>query len=337
MLKKTKQYVLAPRLRAFVLAAVAALLASSAAAAAGPAKAPLNVVASFSILGDMVAQIGGDHIALTTIVGPNGSVHSFEPRPSDAKALAQAQLLVVNGLNFEGWLPRLQKASGFNGTEVVASRDVAVRQISETELSGIPDHKGRGKAAAQGDEAHPGQIDPHAWQSLNNGMIYARNIASALIKADPANAEGYRARAQLYISEMKKLDGEIRQALATIPAERRRVVTSHDAFGYFARDYDVQFISAMGISSDAEPSAKGLAALVKQVKAAHSPAVFLENVTNPKLIQQIARETDAAVGGNLYSDALDQPDKPAGTYLGMFKWNAGQLIYALKPAEPPKR
>jgi zinc/manganese transport system substrate-binding protein len=167
-------------------------------------------------------------------------------------------------------------------------------------------------------------------------MIYANNIASALIKADPANAEDYRARAELYISEMKKLNGEIRQALATIPMDRRQVVTSHDAFGYFARDYGVQFISAMGISSDAEPSAKGLAELINQVKATHSPAVFLENVSNPKLIKQIARETGAKVGGNLYSDALDQPDQPAGTYLGMFKWNAGQLIYALKPGEDAK-
>lgn len=336
MLKKIKQSAFARSLAALVLATVAGLLASPAAGAAAAAKAPLNVVASFSILGDMVGQIGGDHIALTTIVGPNGNVHSFEPRPSDAKALAQAQLLVVNGLNFEGWLPRLEKASGFKGTEVVASRGVAVRQLSEAELASVADSHGHGKTGGHLDEAHPGEIDPHAWQSLGNGMIYARNIASALIKADPANAEDYRARAELYISEMKKLDEEIRQVLATIPPDRRKVVTSHDAFGYFARDYGVQFISAMGISSDAEPSAKGLALLIKQVKATHSPAVFLENVSNPKLIKQIARETDAKLGGSLYSDALDQPDKPAGTYLGMFKWNAGQLIYALKPGEGAK-
>lgn len=336
MLKKIKQYALAQRLQAFVLATVAGLLASSVAVAAAPPKAPLNVVASFSILGDMVGQIGGDDIALTTIVGPNGDAHSFEPRPSDAKALAQAQLLVVNGLNFEGWLPRLEKASGFSGTEVVASKGIVARQLSEAETEGHEDGKGHAHGVGHIDEAHPGEVDPHAWQSLSNGMVYASNIASALIKADPANAEDYRARAELYISEMKKLDEKIRQTLATIPADRRHVVTSHDAFGYFARDYGVQFISAMGISSDAEPSAKGLAMLINQVKATHSPAVFLENVTNPKLIQQIARETGAKVGGSLYSDALDQPDKPAGTYLGMFKWNAGQLIYALTPEEPPK-
>lgn len=336
MLKKIKQYALAQRLQAIVLAAVAGLLTSSAVAAATPLKAPLNVVASFSILGDMVGQIGGDHIVLTTIVGPNGNAHSFEPRPSDAKALAQAQLLVVNGLNFEGWLPRLEKASGFSGTEVVASKGIVARQLSEAEIAEHTDSKGHAHAVAHLDEAHPGEVDPHAWQSLSNGMIYASNIASALIKADPANAEDYRARAELYISEMKKLDEKLRQALATIPVNRRHVVTSHDAFGYFARDYGVQFISAMGISSDAEPSAKGLALLIKQVKANRSPAVFLENVTNPKLIQQIARETGAQVGGSLYSDALDQPDKPAGTYLGMFKWNAGQLIYALKPEVPLK-
>lgn len=314
---------------------VAACLLACSAATAAPPKAPLKVVASFSILGDMVGQIGGDHIALTTIVGPNGNVHSFEPRPSDAKALSQAQLLVVNGLNFEGWLPRLEKAAGFNGTEVVASNGVVVRQLSDEDVAKHEDAKDPG-AGAYDDKAHPAEVDPHAWQSLNNGMIYARNIASALIKADPLNAEDYRARAELYISEMKKLNDEIRQALTAIPEDRRRVVVSHESFGYFARDYGVQFISAMGISSDAEPSAKGLAELIKQVKATHSPAVFLENVSNPKLINQIARETGAKVGGKLYSDALDQPDQPAGTYLGMFKWNAGQMIYALKPGEGAK-
>jgi len=320
------------RLAAVALLAMAGVVASAAAGASTVLAPPLKVVASFSILGDMVRQVGGDHISLTTIVGPNADAHSFEPRPSDAKALAEAQLLVVNGLNFEGWLPRLLKASNFKGVEVVASEGVTPRMLSAEEMADYSSehHAAHGEGH---DSAHPGAVDPHAWQSLTNGVIYVKNIAAALIKADPANAGDYRSRADVYISEMKKLDTQIRQILATIPPERRSVVTSHDAFGYFGRDYGVKFISALGISSDAEPSAAELAQLVRQVKKTHSPAVFLENVTNPKLVRQIARETGAKVGGTLYSDALAKPDEPAGTYLGMFSWNAGKLIYALKPDE----
>ena len=325
------------RLAAAALLVMVAVSAQAAAGAATVLAPPLKVVASFSILGDMVHQVGGDHIALTTIVGPNADAHSFEPRPSDAKALAEAQVLVVNGLSFEGWLPRLLKASNFKGVEVVASGGVTPRMLSAEEMADYADHHAAHDHGKGHDPAHPGAVDPHAWQSLANGIIYVKNIADALIKADPANAGDYRSRAELYISEMKKLDAQIRQALAGIPPERRSVVTSHDAFGYFGRDYGVKFISALGISSDAEPSAAELAKVVRQVRKTRSPAVFLENVTNPKLVRQIARETGAKVGGTLYSDALAKPDEPAGTYLGMFSWNAGQLIYALKPGEAKKK
>jgi zinc/manganese transport system substrate-binding protein len=307
------------------------LLMAACVLAGSPAvAAPLNVVASFSILGDMVSRIGGDHISLTTIVGPDGDAHSFEPRPSDAKALAHAQLLVVNGLNFEVWLPRLVKASGFSGVKVVASEGIVPRLLTDEEMA---EFTGRDHADEMGSGAagRHDAIDPHAWQSLSNGMIYAKNIASALIKADPKNAKDYRSRAEIYISEMKKMDEEVRQVLATIPADSRNVVTSHDSFGYFGRDYGVHFIPALGISSDAEPSAQEMARLVKLVKQSHSKVVFLENVTSPKLVEQIARETGAKVGGTLYSDALAVPDRPAGTYLGMFSWNAGRLIYAINP------
>lgn len=306
------------------------LMAACVLAGSPAAAAPLNVVASFSILGDMVSRIGGDHISLTTIVGPNGDAHSFEPRPSDAKALANAQLLVVNGLNFEVWLPRLVKASGFSGVTVVASDGIVPRLLTNEEMAEYTDQD-HADEAGSGAAGRHNAIDPHAWQSLSNGMIYAKNIASALMKADPKNAKDYRSRAEIYISEMKKMDEEVRQVLATIPADSRNVVTSHDAFGYFGRDYGVHFIPALGISSDAEPSAQEMARLVKLVKQSHSKVVFLENVTSPKLAEQIARETGAKVGGTLYSDALAAPDRPAGTYLGMFSWNAGRLIYALKP------
>lgn len=305
------------------------------AAPAGFAEAPpLRVVASFSVLGDMVKEIGGEHVALTTIVGPNGDAHSFEPTPKDAKALAQAQVLVINGLNFEGWLPRLIQASGFGGAQVVASQGVALRHLSDAERGHevLDNHAKEHTPAGAAHGAHDhGDVDPHAWQSLDNGMIYAQNIAEGLSLADPARRAYYQARAQTYIGQMKKLDAEIRQAFEAIPKDRRKVITSHDAFGYFAQAYGIQFVSVTGFSSEAEPSAKDVAAIITRARKEHISGVFIENTTNPKLVKQIARETKAKVGGTLYSDALAPADQPAATYLGMFSWNAGQLIYVLKP------
>lgn len=320
------QSCLARRLGPFL---VAALLGSTAYAAQA---APLNVVASFSILGDMVHQIGGQFISLTTVVGPDGDAHSFEPAPKNAKDLAQAQLLFVNGFGFEGWLPRLVKASGFQGTEVVVSEGVIPRPLTAHEHEGERHNADQvGARREMPDVAHQhGSIDPHAWQSLDNGMVYARNIAKALAKADPVHAAQYQARATAYIAEMEALNVAIKHDLDAIPADRRKVVTSHDAFAYFGRTYGVRFIAAVGISNDAEPSAQEVAGIIDQIKKEHIPAVFIENITSPKLMQQIARETGAKVGGTLYSDALAKPGQPAGTYLGMFKWNAGQLISALR-------
>jgi zinc/manganese transport system substrate-binding protein len=323
------------------LAALAGSLLLAAAAPAlaaepAPGAAPLRVVASFSVLGDMVQQIGGDHIALTTIVGPNGDVHDFEPRPKDSKALAQAQLLLVNGLGFETWMPRLVQASGFKGLEVVATRGITPRRLSagEQALERAEERRaGHGHEKRRQPEAAPTDVDPHAWQSLSNGLVYVQNITAGLIKADPAHAADYQSHADMYIAQIKALDAKLKQALAAIPEARRKVVTSHDAFGYFGLAYGVQFISATGISSEAEPSAREMARLIDQIKKEHVPAVFLENITNPKLIRQISRETGAKIGGELYSDALAAPDQPAGTYLGMFEWNAGKLIYALGPQQ----
>lgn len=308
---------------------VAVLMGNTAYAAQA---APLNVVASFSILGDMVHQIGGQFISLTTIVGPDGDAHSFEPAPKDARDLAQAQVLFVNGFGFEAWLPRLVKASGFHGTEVVVSEGVTPRPLTAGEQAVEHHNADRGRAQRETpDAAHQhGSIDPHAWQSLDNGMVYARNIAKALAKADPVHAAQYQARATAYIAEMEALDAAVRHDLDAIPMDRRKVVTSHDAFGYFGRAYGVRFIAAAGISNDGEPSAKEVAAIIDQIKKDHIPAVFIENITSPKLMKQIAHETGAKVGGTLYSDALAKLGQPAGTYLGMFKWNAGQLISALR-------
>lgn len=311
----------------------------------------LKVVASFSILGDMVAEIGGPQIELSTIVGPDSDAHAFEPAPRHAKALAGAGLLVINGLDFEAWLPRLQQSAGFSGTLLVASAGVETRRLnsqgSHSHIDSDHDHVSDKRVGHEdehnhnrdhdhaGDHSHShshshGDIDPHAWQTLANGAVYAKNIADGLAAADPANAATYQARAHDYISRMQVLDQEIKAEVAQLPADRRKVITSHDAFAYFGAAYGIQFISATGVASQAEPSARDVAAIIDRAKSEGIAAVFLESVTSPKLVQQIARETGAKVGGNLYSDALASPGQPAATYLGMFRWNADQLLAALK-------
>ncbi|PLC49321.1 metal ABC transporter substrate-binding protein [Pollutimonas subterranea] len=316
-----------------ILAALAGGALAMAAPFAWAADGPLRVVASFSIIGDMVKEIGGEHVALTTIVGPNGDAHSFEPTPRDVQALSQAQVLVINGMDFEGWLPRLIKAADFEGAQVLASKGVTPRQLNDA-AHGKPSHDGHDH---HGDDdsghVHHGDVDPHAWQSLGNGMIYAENIADGLSLADPENQASYKKRAQAYIEKMKALDVEIRQALDAIPADKRKVITSHDAFGYFAQDYGIQFLSIAGFSSKAEPSARDVAAIVDLARKEGIAGVFIENTTNAKLVEQVARETKAKVGGTLYSDALAPADQPAATYLGMFTWNAGQLLYVLQPTQ----
>nr|WP_254046992.1 zinc ABC transporter substrate-binding protein [Pusillimonas sp. T2] len=287
---------------------------------------PLKVVASFSILGDMVKVIGGENVQVTTLIGPNVDAHSHEPTASDSRVLADANVVVMNGLGFEAWMPRLMRASGFKGHEIVASTGVTPRQLDHDH-----DHD-HGHSHGHDDKADgAASVDPHAWQDLRNGVKYARNIANGLSRVDPVNRAGYQARADIYVTEMEKLHNEIRQSLAAIPAERRKVVTPHDAFGYFGQAYDITFVPVAGLASDAEPSARDIARLIREIKKTKSAALFTEKALSSRVINQIARETGAKVGGTLYADTLDVTDRPAGTYLGMFKWNAGQLIFSLKP------
>lgn len=300
----------------------------------------LPVVATFSILGDMVKEVGGDRVSVTTIVGVNSDVHRFEPTPRDAKALLAAKVLVLNGLDFEAWLPRLAEASGFKGLQVLATAGVKVRHLGDEnhpdevhEAQGHDhghDHHGHDHHGH--DHAH-GDVDPHAWQNLANGMIYARNIAAGLGRADPRNAAYYRSRAENYVSRMQALDSEIKAGFAAIPPERRRVITSHDAFGYFGDAYGIEFIPVAGLSNQAEPSAADVARIVRAARDAHVSGIFIENMTSPKLAQQIARESGVPMGGTLYADALGPADEPAATYLGMFSWNAGRLLYVLRLAK----
>lgn len=308
-------------LRPFLLALGLSTVATAALAE------PVKVVASFSILGDMVANVGGDHIALTTLVGPDGDAHVFQPSPSDARAVAGARLVIISGLGFEGWMERLTEAAAYKGKVVVASAGVTPREMAEEE-----EEEGHEEHAEEGhghDHHDHGNVDPHAWQDLSNGMRYVDNIAAGLIAADPANAADYRARAAAYRARLEALDAKVKAAINALPAERRKIITSHDAFGYFAAAYGLEVLAPQGVSTESEASAKGVALLINQIKETKAPAVFLENVTDPRLIEQIAKETGARIGGTLYSDALSGASGDASTYIAMFEHNVAALTAAL--------
>jgi zinc/manganese transport system substrate-binding protein len=307
--------------------------------------APVQVVASFSILGDMVKQVGGDRVAVTTIVGPNADSHVYEPRPQDAAVLSGAQAFFVNGLGFEGWLERLVEATAFDSKVVTVSDGIVSHDAAAAD--GHEDHdaedghghdepghdeagheeEGHGDAATGHDH---GSLDPHAWQSLGNGLIYVANIKAALCEIDAEGCATYTANAEAYSAEIAALDAEVKAAIAAVPEARRKVITTHDAFGYFASAYGVTFLAPEGISTDSEASAADVARLIDQVKHDGVKALFIENMSDPRLVQQIAAETGAILGGSLYSDALSGPEQGAATYLDMFRHNVGLLVPALE-------
>ena len=271
-----------------------------------PARAQdrLNVVASFSILGDFVKNVGGDRVDVTTLVGPNGDVHVYTPPPADAKKIADAKLVFINGLGLEGWLPRLVQSSGSKGTIVTATAGITPNRL--------------------GSEA-----DPHAWQSVANAKIYVTNIRAALKATDPADAGNFDANAEAYLAKLDALDREVRAAIAQIPPMRRKVISTHAAFGYFASAYGIEFIAPLGVSTESEPSAGDIGRIITQIKTAKIPAVFLENISDPRLIERIAAETGAKVGGTLYSDSLTDEKGPAPTYIDMVRHNIKALTSAL--------
>jgi zinc/manganese transport system substrate-binding protein len=290
--------------------------------AAPATAADVRVVASFSILGDMVHAVGGDRVEVTTIVGPDADTHVYEPKPSDAVAMSKADLVVVNGLGFEGWVDRLKGASGYTGAWVVATDGVAAHAMAEADHDDDAEH-------GEDEHAHEGELDPHAWQSLSNGAIYVENIRKGLCTADAAGCETYSANAKAYVESMMALDSDVRARIDAVPMPQRKVITSHDAFGYFADAYGVAFLAPEGVSTDAEPSAAGVARLIIQIRSEGVKALFLENMSDPRLISQIAKETGIVPGGTLYADALSSADGPAATYLDMFAHNAALLTTAM--------
>jgi zinc/manganese transport system substrate-binding protein len=281
--------------------------------AAGPVAAQdkIKVTATFSILADLVRNVGGDRVEVAAIVGPNGDAHVYAPAPADAKRLAESKLVIANGLGFEGWITRLVKASGTKAVQVVASKGVKPR-----------------KAAGDHDHGHTAG-DPHAWQSVANVKLYVGNIRDALMAADPAGKAAYESNAAAYLAKLDVLDRELRAEVARIPAGRRRIITTHDAFGYFKDAYGLDFIAPQGVSTESEVSARDVAKIIAQVKKQKIPAVFLENVSDPRLLQRIADETGAKIGGTLYSDALTDDKGDAPTYVDMMRHNIRTLSAAL--------
>jgi zinc/manganese transport system substrate-binding protein len=268
------------------------------------AEESLNVVASFSILADFVRNVGGERVALTTLVGPNGDAHVYTPAPGDAKRIAAAKLVIINGLGLEGWLPRLVQSSGSKARVVTATTGIAPLRF--------------------GSEA-----DPHAWQSVANARIYVTNIRDALVAADPTDGDTFRANAGAYLQRLDELDREVRTAVAQIPPERRKAISTHNGFGYFAAEYGIQFIAPLGVSTETEPGARDIAAIIGQIKAAKVPAVFLENMVDDRLIRRIAAESGAKVGGTLFSDSLSDEKGDAPTYIDMVRHNIKALTSAL--------
>ena len=298
------------RLLRFVALAFAIGMAT---ATLSEAQEKLKAIASFTILADMVRQVGGDRVEVAALVGPDGDAHAYDPTPADARAVSKADLVFVNGLGFDNWMSKLTRAAGYKGPVVVASRGVNTRKGDETHEHG-----------------HDKNADPHAWQDLENGQRYVANIAEALAKADPTHAADYKARADAYNRELAALDAEARAGLEVIPRDRRKIITSHDAFGYFGQAYGVTFLAPVGLSTDSQPSAKEVAALIRQMKREKVRALFIENITDRRLVEQIAREGGGIVGGRIYSDALSGPDGPASSYAAMFRHNLKELLEALR-------
>ncbi|MBP2547727.1 zinc/manganese transport system substrate-binding protein [Neorhizobium galegae] len=289
----------------YLSASLPALIAFSAPVSA----AELKAVASFTVLADVVHQVGGDKVKVTSLVGPDGDPHEFEPSPKDAKALKAADVVFVSGEGLEGWLDRLISASGTKSKPVTVSEGINTRTMEED-----------GKTVT----------DPHVWNSPVNVKIWVTNIEKALSAADPADAATFKANAEAYTKKLDTLDAYAREKFAKIPEDRRKVLTSHDAFGYFGREYKVTFLSPLGVSTETEASAADVAKLIDQIKAEHVKTYFFENSNDPRLVKQVAKATGAEPGGELYVESLSKPSGPAGTYEKMFRFNVDHLAGAMK-------
>lgn len=287
--------------------------------------APIRAVATISILGDLVRNVGGERVEVATLIGADGDAHVYSPTPADARKLAGANAIVVNGLGLEGWMTRLVASSGTAARTIVASAGISPRRSEDTRDFAL------------------GKLDPHAWQSVANAEVYVENIRDGLSAIDPAGKAIYDANAAAYLDKLGALQKEVTAAIAKIPPERRKVIIDHDFFGYFSAAYGLAFIAPEGLSTEAEPSAKAVAEIITQIKRDKVPAVFLENIGDPRLMNAIARETGVVIGGRIFSDALSGPDGPAPTYIDLMRHNVHEFVKALNGQEgrgfdiPPRR
>lgn len=284
--------------------------------AAGEVKA----VATFSILGDLVQEIAGDRVELKVLVAPGGDGHVFQPSPTHARDVSQAKLLFSNGLGFEPWIKRLLEASKFQGTHAMASDGVQPLKNA---------HESHGHHHEHQHGHEHGEVDPHAWQRVANVKVYAKNIAEALCSADAAGCAQYRKNEQVYQAKLDALDKSIRASWASVPAAQRKVITSHDAFAYYAKEYQVDFRAAQGINTAAEATPKGIAQLVRQIQKEHIKALFVESISDPRLMEQIGRETGVRPAGELFSDSLSAKGGPATTYITLMRHNTEALVKAV--------
>ena len=292
----------------------AALIGTTLCAPSVWAAEKVTVVASFSILGDLVQQVGGDHVAVSTLVGPNGDAHVYQPTPQDTIRLTKSQLFVVNGLGFEGWMDRLVSASHYKGKMITASQGIKPQTFTDAD-----------------DPAHPHVTqDPHAWHSIPNAIHYVHNIADGLSQVDPAHKADYQTNANNYIQQLEQLDKTLLTEFAAIPAEQRKMITSHDAFGYLSAHYHLTAIAPQGVSTESEASASDVAKIIQQIRKEKIKALFVENISDPRLMQQISKETGVKPGNELFSDALSDAKGPAATYLDMMRYNTTQILSVMK-------
>lgn len=292
---------------------------------------PIPVMASFSILGDLVKQVGKDHVAVQTLVGPNGDAHTYEPSPQDAIKMSKAKLFVVNGLGFEGWMERLVSASHYKGKVVTASNGITPREFTAEEAAKEEAEEAHEHHNEHHDEHHDGGHDPHAWHNIPNAIQYVHYIADGLSQIDPAHQSDYQANAKSYIQKLEQLDADLLKKFAAIPDAERKMITSHDAFGYLSARYHITTLAPQGMSTESEASAKDVAVIVKQIRQEKIKALFVENISDPRMIQQISRETGVKPGQELFSDALSPANGPASTYFDMMQYNTSQILAAMKP------
>ena len=306
-------------LRTIKLAALASVITLTPLSLSAASAEGLKVVASFSIIGDFARNVGGERIELTTLVGPDGDAHVYEPKPADASAVGQAQVVLVNGLGFEGFLSRLVEASGTKAAVVELTKGIEPLKMAEEDGHG-ENHE---------EHHHHGENDPHAFQSIANAKVYVKNVADAFCAADSAGCDIYRSNAAAYTAKLDAAETEVKAAIASIPQDKRVIITPHDAFAYFEHAYGLTFLAPEGISTEAEASAADVAKLIRQVREDKASAILLENITNPRLVEQIASETGLKIGGTLYSDALSRPEGGAATYIDLMRHNVSTIKGAI--------